>query len=44
VKRKRPEHARDFKGKAKNIPERDTFMLPYQDRWIKDPSIMKLME
>jgi len=31
-------------GRAKNIPERDTFMLPYQDRWIKDTAIMKLME
>lgn len=40
----RPEHARGFKGRAKNIPERDLFMLPYQDKWIKDPAIMKLME
>ncbi len=41
---KRPEHARNFRGKAKNIPERDTFMLAYQDRWINDRSLMKIME
>jgi len=40
----RPEHARNFRGKAKNIPERDTFMLAYQDRWITDPALMKIME
>lgn len=39
-----PDHAKGFKGRAKNIPARDAFMLPYQDRWIKDPAIMKLME
>jgi phage FluMu gp28-like protein len=39
-----PDHAKTFKGKAKNIPERDTFMLPYQERWIMDQAIMKLME
>lgn len=39
-----PDHAKGFRGKAKNIPERDVFMLPYQERWITDPAIMKLME
>lgn len=42
--RKLPDHAKDFKGRAKNIPARDAFMLPYQERWIRDASIMKLME
>lgn len=41
---KLPEHARGFKGRAKNIPLRDLFMLPYQDLWIRDTCIMKLME
>ncbi|WAC20991.1 hypothetical protein OVA24_06295 [Luteolibacter sp. SL250] len=40
----RPSHAKDFKGRAKNIPERDVFMLEYQEKWIRDTSIMKLME
>lgn len=40
----RPEHARNFPGKAKNIPEQDLFMLPYQSRWIEDQSILMLME
>jgi phage FluMu gp28-like protein len=44
VSKARPSHAASFKGKAKNIPEQDLFMLSYQDRWIKDPAIMKLME
>lgn len=42
--KKLPDHARDFKGRAKNIPERDTFMLPYQSRWIEDRSLVRLME
>ena len=42
--KKIPDHAKAFKGGAKNIPERDTFMLLYQDRWIKDTAIMKIME
>lgn len=42
--KKVPDHAKAFKGGAKNIPARDTFMLPYQDRWIKDTAIMKIME
>lgn len=41
---KRPEHARTFKGAARNIPERELFMLPYQSRWIEDHSLLKLME
>ena len=39
-----PEHARGFRGQAKNIPEREMFMLPYQAKWIQDESILKLME
>lgn len=39
-----PDHARDFKGRAKNIPERDTFLLPYQQRWVADRSLVRLME
>lgn len=39
-----PDHARNFRGKARNIPERETFMLPYQSAWIEDASLMKLME
>ncbi len=42
--RRIPDHAKDFKGRAKNIPERDTFMLPYQQRWIADQSLVRLME
>ncbi len=42
--KRRPDHAKDFKGAAKNIPERDTFMLPYQTRWIEDRSLNRLME
>lgn len=42
--KKLPDHARNFKGKAKNIPERETFMLPYQMRWIQDRSLVRLME
>lgn len=42
--RRLPDHARDFKGRAKNIPERDTFLLPYQSQWVEDKSLVKLME
>lgn len=42
--KKLPEHAKDFKGRAKNIPARDMFMLPYQSKWITDRSLMKIME
>lgn len=44
MSKRRPDHAKDFKGKAKNIPATDTFLLPYQSRWVKDSSIMKIME
>ena len=39
-----PAHAKDFRGKAKNIPAEDTFLLAYQSRWVLDQAIMKLME
>lgn len=42
--KRRPDHAKSFRGKAKNIPERESFMLPYQTRWIEDRSLMRLME
>jgi len=42
--KKRPEHARNFKGKARNIPAEDSYWLPYQHDWINDKSILKLME
>lgn len=32
------------KGEAKNIPERDALMLPYQRAWIDDRSRLKIME
>lgn len=31
-------------GRAKNIPERDTLLLAYQARWVKDRSRLKLCE
>lgn len=40
----RPAHAKHFRGKARNIPERDTFLLPYQARWVQDRSLVRLME
>jgi phage FluMu gp28-like protein len=40
----RPDHAKNFKGRAKNIPARDTFLLKYQARWVNDPALMRLME
>lgn len=33
-----------FGGKAKNVPARDTLLLGYQSRWVKDDSRLKLME
>jgi phage FluMu gp28-like protein len=36
----RPKHI----GKAKVIPARDTLLLPYQAKWVKDESRLKLME
>ena len=39
-----PAHARKFRGKALNIPEEDTFLLKYQEDWVKDQSLMRIME
>lgn len=39
-----PTHAKLFRGRAKNIPERDTFLLPYQTRWVEDQSLLRIME
>ena len=44
MSKRRPDHARKFKGGAKNIPSEDVFLLPYQAKWVTDTSIMKLME
>jgi len=33
-----------FRGKAKNIPARDTLLLAYQAKWVRDLSRLKLME
>jgi phage FluMu gp28-like protein len=42
--KRRPDHAKDFRGAAKNIPDRDTFLLKYQSDWVDDQSLVKLME
>ena len=34
--------APDFQGKCKIFPERDVILLPYQERWVKDNSRLKL--
>jgi phage FluMu gp28-like protein len=34
--------APDFEGKCKIFPERDVILLPYQERWVKDNSRLKL--
>ena len=39
-----PDFAKGHKGKCKIFPATDAFMLGYQDRWIRDESLMKLME
>ena len=31
-------------GRAKNIPEKDALLLPYQAAWVRDASRLKLME
>lgn len=31
-------------GRAKNIPERETLLLPYQAKWVKDGSRLKIAE
>lgn len=33
-----------FTGKAKNRPARDTLLLPYQAKWVKDGSRLKIAE
>lgn len=33
-----------FGGRAKNMPARDTLLLPYQAAWVKDTSRLKLCE
>lgn len=35
---------KDFAGKCRNFPERDALMLPFQAKWIRDPSRLKLAE
>lgn len=35
---------RAFFGCAKVIPERDTLLLPYQAKWVRDDSVLKLCE
>ena len=32
-----------FGGRAKNIPARDTLLLGYQSKWVRDDSRLKLM-
>jgi phage FluMu gp28-like protein len=39
-----PTTTKGFRGRAKNVPERDTFLIKYQSDWVKDTSLMKLME
>lgn len=34
----------EFVGRAKHVPVRDTLLLPYQAKWVKDNSRLKLME
>lgn len=36
--------ARKFIGRAKRIPAKDTLLLPYQARWVKDRSRLKVAE
>lgn len=33
-----------FPGKAKNIPKRETLLLPYQAKWVKDKARLKIAE
>lgn len=39
-----PDYAKGHRGRCKVFPPTDAFMLPYQDRWIKDTSLSKIME
>ena len=41
--KRRPDHAKNFKGCARNIPERDTFLLRYQAAWVNDRSLVRLI-
>lgn len=42
---KRPSYVpANFAGRCKVFPERDTLLLPYQAKWIKDDSRLKAME
>lgn len=42
---KRPSYVpKEFAGKCTVFPERDTLLLPYQSRWVKDNSRLKAME
>lgn len=41
---KRKTGPRDFAGRAKNIPERDALLLPFQARWVRDKSRLKMAE
>jgi phage FluMu gp28-like protein len=40
----RPDYAKGFKGGAKNIPAVNTFLLPYQAKWVRDAARLKLAE
>jgi len=35
---------REFAGRARVFPDRDTLLLSYQRRWVEDQALMKLME
>jgi phage FluMu gp28-like protein len=35
---------KDFAGKCKVFPKSDALLLPYQQKWVEDNSLMKLME
>lgn len=41
---KRGKAPKDFRGRAKNIPARDTLLLPYQAKWVRDRSRLKMCE
>ncbi len=42
---KRPNYVSgSFGGKCKNFPAKDTLLLPYQSKWVKDDSRLKVME
>jgi phage FluMu gp28-like protein len=39
-----PDYAKGFKGKAKCIPARESFLLAYQAKWVRDLSRLKIAE